>query len=62
MGFVPNGVCQSTMVVFFETMGQQDLTQPDLTVGSGFFSDMNRDVFLKVSLTQGIYQGIPDAV
>lgn len=36
------------MVVFFETMGQQDLTQPDLTVGSGFFSDMNRDVFLKV--------------
>lgn len=33
-------------------MGQQDLTQPDITVSSGFFSDMNRDVFLKVSLTQ----------
>lgn len=43
-------------------MGQQDLTQPDITVSSGFFSDMNRDVFLKVSLAQGIYQGIPDAV
>lgn len=43
-------------------MGQQDLTQSDITVGSGFFSDMSRDVFLKVSLTQGIYQGIPDAV